>query len=72
MCGAKIDDTANTIADLGIVAAAGVAKSALPRCNIIFATGDEMKTMMEGFCKVLFDYNPDSIGGKLPDENFYY
>lgn len=69
---AKIDDTANTIADLGIVAAAGVAKSALPRCNIIFATGDEMKTMMEGFCKVLFDYNPNSIGGKLPDENFYY
>lgn len=68
----KIDDTANIIADLGIVAAAGVAKSALPRCNIIFATGDEMKTMMEGFCKVLFDYNPDSIGGKLPDENFYY
>ncbi len=68
----KIDETANLISELGIVPAAGVAKSALPRCNIIYATGNEMKSMVEGFYKVLFDANPASTGGKLPDENFYY
>ncbi len=68
----NLDKSADTIAKVGIVAAAGVAKSALPRCNIVFFTGDEMKTKVEGFYKVLFDAQPNSVGGKLPDESFYY
>ena len=67
-----IDETAQTIADVGIVAKAGVAKMALPRCNIIFKTGDEMKTELIGFYKVLFDAQPNSVGGKLPNDDFYY
>lgn len=68
----NLDKSAETIAKVGIVAKAGIAKSALPRCNIIFARGEEMKKMTEGFYKVLFDAQPNSVGGKLPDENFYY
>lgn len=68
----NIDKSSETIAKVGIVAAAGVAKSALPRCNIIFEDGEEMQTKVEGFYNVLFDALPNSVGGKLPDENFYY
>lgn len=68
----NIDKSSEVIAKVGIVAAAGVAKSALPRCNIIFEDGEEMQTKVEGFYKVLFDALPNSVGGKLPDENFYY
>lgn len=68
----KIDESAKTIAKVGIVAAEGVAKKALPRCNITFETGAEMRAQVEGFYQVLFDANPSSVGGKMPDENFYY
>ncbi len=68
----KLDESAKVIAKVGIVAAEGVAKSALPRCNITFETGAEMKSQVEGFYKVLFDANPSSVGGKMPDENLYY
>lgn len=68
----NIDAVSEKIAEWGIVPAAGVAKSALPRCRIIFKTGDEMKTEVEGFLKVLADANPSSVGGKMPDAAFYY
>ena len=69
---ANIDASADVIAKVGIVAAAGVAKAALPRCNITFETGAEMRAEVEGFYKVLFDAQPNSVGGQLPDDNFYY
>ena len=68
----NIDQTADIIAEVGIVAKAPVAKMALPRCNITFKTGDEMRAEVEGFYKVLFDAQPNSVGGQLPDDNFYY
>lgn len=56
----------------GIVAKAAVALKALPNCNIVYLDGAEMKTQLSGFLKVLFDANPSSVGGKLPDDAFYY
>ena len=49
-----------------------IAQKAIPKCNIVFVEGDEMQKMSDGFLKVLFDANPKSVGGTLPDENFYY
>ncbi|MEG2074540.1 MAG: ABC transporter substrate-binding protein, partial [Angelakisella sp.] len=51
---------------------AAVAKKAIPKCNIVFLAGEDMKQAASGFLKVLFDANPQSVGGKLPDEEFYY
>ena len=48
------------------------AEAALPYCNIVFLQGEEMKTVSSLFLKVLFEQNAASIGGKEPDENFYY
>lgn len=49
-----------------------VAAKAIPACNIVFWEGEQMKKAAEGFLNVLFQANPQSVGGKLPDEGFYY
>ncbi len=50
---------------------AAIAKKAIPFCNIVNYTGDEMKKNVEAYLKVLFDQNPASVGGKLPADDFY-
>lgn len=55
-----------------IVAKAPIAKKALPYCNITFISGDEMKTALSGYLQALYDQNPASVGGELPDDGFYY
>ena len=69
---ANVDEAAEWIAELGIVAKAPVAKKALPACNIVYIDGEEMKTAVSGYLAVLFEQNPESVGGQLPDEAFYY
>ena len=49
-----------------------VAKLAIPECNITFIAGDEMKKAVDAYLNVLFEANPQSVGGVLPDEHFYY
>lgn len=68
---ANNDDAAALVGKYDIVAEA-VAQKALPKCNITFVEGDEMKTMLSGYLSVLFDQNPTAVGGKLPDDDFYF
>lgn len=70
--GTDVDATAELVAKYGIIAKAPVAKKALPNCNIVAIAGDEMKTDLAGYLQVLFDANPKSVGGTMPDDSFYY
>ena len=65
-------DAAQLISEYGIVEAAAVAEKALPHCNIVCITGGEMKEKLSGYLQVLFDAEPTSVGGKLPEADFYY
>lgn len=67
-----VDATAELVAKYGIIAKAPVAKKALPNCNIVAIAGGEMKTDLAGYLQVLFDANPKSVGGTMPDDDFYY
>ena len=49
-----------------------VAKKALPECSIVYYDGEEMKEMLSGYLSVLNEQNPKSIGGELPEDDFYY
>ena len=49
-----------------------VAKKALPECNVVCVTGEEMQKQLSGYLKVLYDANAESIGGSLPEDEFYY
>ena len=63
---------AELIAAQGIVAKAPLAKKALPYCNVEFIDGEEMKEALSGYLNVLYEQNPASVGGALPDDAFYY
>ncbi len=65
------DEAAALIGSYDIVAE-GVAKKALPYCNITYIDGNEMKTALSGYLQVLYDSNPSSVGGALPEDDFYY
>ncbi len=49
-----------------------VALVAIPECNIVCIEGEEMKNSLSGYLNVLFEQNPASVGGTLPDDAFYY
>ena len=67
----NIDDAAALVEGHDIFAA-NVAKQAIPYCNITFKTGDEMKKDINAYLEVLHTANPASVGGTLPDDNFFY
>lgn len=66
------DAAAELIAAAGIVPKAPIAKKALPYCNITYMDGSQMKDALSGYLSVLFEQNPASVGGTLPDDAFYY
>ncbi len=67
-----IGGTAALCEKVGVVAKAAIAKKALPKCNIVYRIGDEMKADVNAYLQVLYDASPAAVGGKLPDGNFYY
>lgn len=67
----NIEEASALVEKYGIFKAAPV-KKAIPYCNITLITGEEMKTKVGGYLQTLFDQNPQSVGGKLPADDFYY
>lgn len=65
-------DAAALIAEYGIIESAAVAEKALPHCNIVCLTGREMYEKLSGYLQVLADAAPESVGGALPADDFYY
>ena len=65
-------DAAQLISQFGIIEAAPVAQKALPYCNIVCITGDELAEKLSGYLEVLFEAEPTAVGGKLPGDDFYY
>lgn len=65
-------EAAALIAKHGIFANEAVAKTAIPKCNIAYLGGNEMKTAMQTYLNILHGINPNSIGGKMPNDDFYY
>lgn len=65
-------EAAEWIASYGIVAKAKIAEKAIPDCHLTFLKGQDMKTRVSGYLQILFDENPASVGGSLPEDDFYY
>lgn len=55
-----------------IMPSAALVEKAIPYCGIAFVPANEEKESLNSFYKVLFDSNPASIGGKTPDDSFYF
>ncbi|MBQ4569439.1 MAG: ABC transporter substrate-binding protein [Ruminococcus sp.] len=66
------DEAAQMIVDAGIIPKAPIAKKAIPTSYITFIVNDDMKALVKENLQVLYDAKPASVGGTLPDDNFYY
>ena len=55
-----------------IVAKEPIAQKAIPDCNITYMDKAEMKQALSGYLDVLFHQDSQSIGGGLPESDFYY
>ncbi len=53
-----IDGTAALCEEVGVVAKAAIAKKALPKCNIVYRNGQEMKKDISAYLQVLYDASP--------------
>ncbi len=68
----NLEDAAALVVDLGILPKVPIAKAAIPRCNIAYIDGSDMKVDMSAYVKAIHGMNPQAVGGKLPDDAFYY
>lgn len=66
----NVDECAELLEKFDIFKAA-IAKKAIPKCNVTLISGNEMKEKLIKYYQVLFDENPASVGGKLPDDNAF-
>ena len=63
---------AEKAAEFGIVEDAAVAEKAYPNCHITYIKGEPMVRLVDHFLNVMYETNAKSIGGALPEDDFYY
>ncbi len=66
------DEAAELIAGYGITPSAGIAKQAIPQCHLTFIAGADMAPAISGYYEILYQADPASVGGSLPDDAIYY
>lgn len=67
----NISEAAQLVGKYKIVTAE-VAQKAIPDCHIVCIKGNEMKEKLSGYLKVLFEQNPEAVGGAVPGDDFYF
>ena len=67
----NVDEAAALVEKAGIIPKAAISKKAIPNCNICLVTDKEAHVSIKDMLNILFSANPSSVGGKLPDEEFY-
>ena len=68
----EIDAVSEYIVTYGIVDDKEIASESIPRCNIIFIDGSKMLRLVDNFLSTMYEFNPKSVGGAIPEEDFYY
>ncbi len=69
----NLEEAARLAFKYEMVGSAEIAKAAIPDCNIVFIAGaEEIKDTLSGYYDVMFQADPKSLGGAIPDDAFYY
>ena len=68
----NIKDASLLVEEFKIGMDAATAEEAIPRCNIRFTTLDDSKEIIKNYINTILVFSPEDVGGKMPDENFYY
>ncbi len=67
-----VETSAEKAVEYGMLEDKDIAAKAIPNCNIVFIEGGKMLRLVENFLNIMYEANPKSIGGEIPDEEFYY
>ena len=67
-----VENGAKLAAASEIIAKEPIALKAIPKCNITYIDGADMRQALSGYLEVLYEQNPESIGGAMPGDEFYY
>lgn len=67
----NIEKTSQLLGKYNIIKAE-VAKKSIANMNLYYMDKEELKTSMTDYLQILAEANPQSIGGSVPDEDFYY
>lgn len=51
---------------------AGIAQATINGCNLVYIDGEKMKEFVSDVFNVLYEADPASIGGAIPDDGIYY
>lgn len=65
-------ETADLAESLDLGMKASVAKAAIPVSAFVYRSAPEARKSIEAILKVFLGFDPGSIGGKLPDDAFYF
>jgi NitT/TauT family transport system substrate-binding protein len=63
---------AQLMVKFGILPNEQIASTAIPYSNIVYVDADEARKSLEENYQVLYEFEPKSVGGKLPNEDFWY
>ena len=58
--------------EMGLGLQAAVVEKSMPGNNIRHEFIGDVKKELNDFYKILFDFNPTTVGGAIPDEGLYY
>src|SRR5665647_1156809 len=64
--------SASLVSEYGIISDVLIAEKAIPQCNIVFISAQDGKADLVSFYEIISAMDPKSIGGTMPDENFYF
>jgi NitT/TauT family transport system substrate-binding protein len=70
-----LDDAAGTAAlcvEHGIIDNAAIAAAAIPQMGLTIVLGQNIEPVVSDYFNMLFAADPASVGGSLPDADFYY
>ena len=62
---------AQLVVKYGILDNAAIAEAAIPRCNLVCMNDTEMQQAVGSYLKVLYEADPESVGGAVPGLSFY-
>ncbi len=67
----NVSEAAQLVGKYDIVPAQ-VAEKAIPECNIVCISGEDMLNILPGYLEEIYNQAPEAVGGKLPDAEFYH
>ena len=66
------EEMANEAIQIGFEMPENSIIESIPQSNLMFKTAENACVEVDSYLKKLYEFNPETVGGSLPNEDFYY